>query len=57
MESYNLGIIKMTTGKVGKGLILKRELTTAECRYILKKILDIDICTREDVINEEEYTE
>lgn len=28
MESYNLGIIKMTTGKVGKGLILKRELTT-----------------------------
>jgi len=57
MESYNLGIIKMTTGKVGKGLILKRELTIAECRYILKKILDINIYTREDVINEEEYTE
>lgn len=47
----------MTTGKVGKGLILKRELTTAECRYILKKILDIDICTREDVVDEEEYIE
>lgn len=57
MESYNLGIIKMTTGKVDKGLILKRELTIAECRYVLKKILDINIYTREDVINEEEYTE
>lgn len=57
MESYNLGIIKMTTGKVGKGLVLKRELTTAECRYVLKKILDINIYTREDVVDEEEYIE
>lgn len=29
MESYyNLGIVKMTTGESGRGLILKRELTT-----------------------------
>lgn len=29
MESYyNLGIVKMTTGKSGRGLVLKRELTT-----------------------------
>lgn len=47
----------MTTGKVGKGLVLKRELTTAECRYVLKKILDINIYTREDVVDEEEYIE
>ena len=38
MESYNLGIIKMTTGKVGKGLILKRELSLDECKYILSEI-------------------
>lgn len=56
MESYyNLGIVKMTTGESGRGLILKRELTTAECRYVLKKILDINIYTREDVVDEEEY--
>ena len=35
MESYNLGIIKMTTGKVGKGLILKRELSLDARNYFL----------------------
>lgn len=47
----------MTTGESGRGLILKRELSSDECRYVLKKILDINIYTREDVVDEEEYIE
>lgn len=56
---FNIGTIitSLTLDNYPKGLVLKRELTIAECRYILKKILDIDICTREDAIDEEEYTE
>lgn len=57
MESYNLGIIKMTTGKVGKGLILKRELSLDECKYILSEIFGITLYTREDFDDEEEYQE
>ena len=57
MESYNLGIIKMTTGKVGKGLILKRELSLDECKYILSEIFGIKLYTREDFDDEEEYQE
>jgi hypothetical protein len=57
MESYNLGIIKMTTGKVGKGLILKRELSLDECKYILSEIFGIELYTREDFDDEEEYQE
>lgn len=58
-KTFNIGTVttSLTLDNYPKGLVLKRELTTAECRYILKKILDIDICTREDVINEEEYIE
>lgn len=57
MESYNLGIIKMTTGKVGKGLILKRELSLDECKYILSEIFGIKLYIREDFDDEEEYIE
>lgn len=57
MESYNLGIIKMTTGKVGKGLILKRELSLDECKYILSEILGFELYTCEDFDDEEEYQE
>ena len=57
MESYNLGIIKMTTGKVGKGLILKRELSLDECKYILSEIFRFELYTREDFDDEEEYQE
>lgn len=58
-KTFDIGIVTtlLTLDNYPKGLVLKRELTIAECRYILKKILDIDICTREDIINEEEYTE
>lgn len=57
MESYNLGIIKMTTGKVGKGLILKRELSLDECKYILSEIFRFESYTLEDFYDEEEYIE
>lgn len=57
MESYNLGIIKMTTGESGRGLILKRELSLDECKYILSEIFGITLYTREDVVDEEEYIE
>lgn len=57
MESYNLGIIKMTTGELGRGLILKRELSLDECKYILSEIFGITLYTREDFDDEEEYQE
>lgn len=58
MESYyNLGIVKMTTGESGRGLILKRELSLDECKYILSEIFGIKLYTREDVVDEEEYIE
>lgn len=58
MESYyNLGIVKMTTGKVGKGLILKRELSLDECKYILSEIFRFESYTLEDFYDEEEYQE
>lgn len=58
MESYyNLGIVKMTTGESGRGLILKRELSLDECKYILSEIFGITLYTREDVVDEEEYIE
>lgn len=57
MESYNLGIIKMTTGESGRGLILKRELSLDECKYILSEIFGITLYTREDFDDEEEYQE
>lgn len=58
MESYyNLGIVKMTTGESGRGLILKRELSLDEYKYILSEIFGIKLYIREDVVDEEEYIE
>lgn len=58
MESYyNLGIVKMTTGESGRGLILKRELSLDECKYILSEIFGIKLYIREDFDDEEEYIE
>lgn len=58
MESYyNLGIVKMTTGESGRGLILKRELSLDECKYILSEIFGIKLYIREDLDDEEEYQE
>lgn len=47
----------MTTGESGRGLILKRELSLDECKYILSEIFGITLYTREDVVDEEEYIE
>lgn len=47
----------MTTGKVGKGLILKRELSLDECKYILSEIFRFESYTLEDFYDEEEYQE
>lgn len=57
MKKYNLGTVKMTTDANGfmKGLILKRELTLSECKYILWKFLFIELQTREDFCFDEEY--
>lgn len=58
MESYyNLGIVKMTTGESGRGLILKRELSLDECKYILSEIFRFESYTLEDFYDEEEYIE
>lgn len=58
-KTFNIGTVttSLTLDNYPKGLVLKRELTTAECRYVLKKILDINIYTREDIVDEEEYIE
>lgn len=47
----------MTTGESGRGLILKRELSLDECKYILSEIFGITLYTREDFDDEEEYQE
>lgn len=47
----------MTTGESGRGLILKRELSLDECKYILSEIFGIKLYTREDFDDEEEYIE
>lgn len=47
----------MTTGESGRGLILKRELSLDECKYILSEIFGIKLYIREDFDDEEEYIE
>lgn len=57
MKKYNLGTVKLEMESNGfpKGLILKRELTIRECRYILHNLLGIEIQTKEDCYDTEEY--
>ena len=57
MGSYDLGIVKLTEGSCGKGLVLKRELSLEECNYILSDILGVKLYTREDFDDSEEYQE
>ena len=59
MKNYNIGKVKinMETNGFPKGLILNRELTIRECRYILNTLLGINICTKEDMYDTEEYNE
>ncbi len=55
----NLGKVKLTMHKNGfpKGFVMKRKATLRECRYILYRLLGINICTREDFEFPEEYKE
>lgn len=59
MKKFDLGTIKvnMETNGFIKGLILKRELTTRECRYLLYNLLGIVISKKEDCYDAEEYKE
>ncbi len=47
MKRFNVGTIKMNIQENGfpKGLVLNRELTIRECRYIMRELLGIDIQT------------
>lgn len=45
MKRFNIGTVKMVMESNGfpKGLVLSRELTIRECRYIMRELLGIDI--------------
>lgn len=55
----NLGKVKLTMHKNGfpKGFVMKRKATLRECRYILYRLLGINICTREEFEFPEDYKE
>lgn len=56
-KRFNIGTVKMQMHSNGftKGFILKRELDVKECRYILKNLLGIEVQTKEDCYDSEEY--
>lgn len=56
-KNFNIGTVKMTMESNGfpKGLILKRDLTVRECKHILGNLLGIELSTREDCYDNEEY--
>ena len=47
--------ITMETNGFPKGLILKRDLTIRECKHVLGNLLGIELFTREDCYDNEEY--
>lgn len=57
LKNFNIGAVKMTmeTNGFPKGLILKRDLTLRECKHILGNLLGIELFTREDSYDNEEY--
>ena len=57
MKKFNVGTIKMNmeTNGFPKGLVLNRELTLRECRYIMTELLGIDIQTRDCYEFSEDY--
>lgn len=54
---FNLGKVKVTMERNGfpKGLVLKRNLSTTECRVVLSSYLGIRIGGREEFYDNEEY--
>lgn len=58
-KKFTLQPIKLTLESNGfpRGLVLKRDLTSRECRHILYHYLGINITTREDCDDNDEYNE
>ena len=59
-KKFNVGTVVMEIPKgdyIPKGLVLKRELTIRECRYIMRNLLMIEINNEEDCYDSEEYKE
>ena len=52
----NLRKFKMKGDNFDRGFVLKRGLTIREARFVLKNILGIAICGREDVYYADEYS-
>lgn len=59
IKKVNLGIVKITTHKNGvpKGLILKRDITTREAKYILSTLLGFVLYAPGDLPDRELYRE
>lgn len=59
MKKYNIGTIKLELESNGfpKGLILNRNLTVKESRYIMRNLLGIDINTLDEYDDRDEYKE
>lgn len=57
MKKFNIGTIKinMQSNGFAKGLVLNRELTVRECRYIMRELLGIDIQDSDCFEFSEEY--
>lgn len=58
-KKFNLGEITLTYGlnEFDTSLNLKRPLTFRECSHILRKLLAINIVSREDCYNQDEWEE
>ena len=59
-KKFNVGTVVMEIPKgdyIPKGLVLKRELTIRECRYIMRNLLMIEINSEEDCYDSKEYKE
>lgn len=59
MKKYNIGSVKLNleTNGFPKGLILNRDLTVKESRYIMYNLLGININTIDDCYGRDEYKE
>jgi hypothetical protein len=57
MKKYNLGTVNVTMHENGfpKGLVIKRDVTTREARYILSMLLGFVLNKREDCLSSMEY--
>lgn len=58
-KTFNIGKVSMKMHSNGfpAGLVLKRSLTIRECKHIMKDLLGIDIRSKDDCEDSEEYNE